>query len=80
MTRSRLFAIVPFLFIIVPEVLMACPSCYGDPDSTMTQGLNSAIFLLLGITGTVLLGVAAFFVYLRHKTMVINRRFENMLN
>ena len=28
----------------------ACPACYGDPQSSMTDGLNMAVVSLLGVT------------------------------
>lgn len=42
----------------------ACPVCFGDPNSPMVHAMNWAILLLLGITGGVLTGFAAFIVYL----------------
>ena len=33
---------------------MACTTCFGTPDSAQAQGMNAAIFTLLGITGSVL--------------------------
>jgi hypothetical protein len=65
---------------VLPLVANACPSCYGDPDSPMTHGMTMAILSLLGITATVLGGLVLFFLYLRHRTRAINRRFQNMLN
>jgi len=70
---------VALLFASVQSAA-ACPSCYGDPDSSMTSGMNAAILILLGITGTVLAGVTIFFVYLRKRWVDVNRRFQNMLN
>jgi hypothetical protein len=39
-----------------------------------------AIISLLGVTGTVLVGVSAFFLYLRKRAFEINRRFSDKLN
>ncbi len=58
----------------------ACPSCFGAPDSPQTEGIKWAILSLLGITGTVLVGVGAFVLYLRKKTLEFNRRFDDLLN
>jgi len=33
----------------------ACTACFGDPESSQTQGMNAAIFTMLGVTGGVLL-------------------------
>ena len=39
--------------------LLACATCYGAPGSPMTEGMNAAIFTMLGVTGLVLSGCAA---------------------
>jgi hypothetical protein len=73
--------VVVMLFVIAAhEVASACPLCYGDPDSQETQGMNMAIISLLGITGAVLSGFAAFFVFLRRRARSLNRRFVHRLN
>lgn len=60
--------IVLGLLLIIPDILTACPSCYGAADAPMTQGMNMAILALMGVTGSVLLGFVSFFVYLRKRT------------
>jgi hypothetical protein len=42
----------------------ACTVCFGNPDAAMTRGVQAGIFLLLGVTGFVLLGFAWFFIQL----------------
>lgn len=42
----------------------ACATCFGDPDSALTKGLNWGIGSLLVMILFVLGGVATFFVYL----------------
>lgn len=68
------------LFVSIHQVGNACPNCYGDPDSSMTAGMNMAIVSLLGITGGVLAGFMAFFVFLRRRFRLLNERFANRLN
>ncbi len=58
----------------------ACPVCYGDPQSSITDGLNMAIVSLLGITGSVLAGMGAFFLFLRSRIRHLNQRFADKLN
>lgn len=36
----------------------ACASCFGDPESSMAKGVVAGVLVLVGIVGTVLLGVA----------------------
>ena len=42
----------------------ACTVCYGASDSPLAQGMNWAIATLLGVIGSVLFCVVAFFVHL----------------
>ena len=83
MKPGRVYFVVPVLLvaaILVPQAAMACPSCYGAADSPMTDAMNMAIFSLLGVTGSVLFGLVAFFVYLRRRAQSLNQRFRTMLN
>jgi hypothetical protein len=52
---------------LVPATAWACPVCFGATDSPIAGALNLAILALLGITGTVLGGFVAFFVYLARR-------------
>jgi len=36
------------------HTIIACATCFGDPESSQTHGMNMAILTLLGITGVVL--------------------------
>ncbi len=68
------------LAILLSDVTTACPSCYGDASSSEVVGMKWAIFSLLGVTGTVLVGVSAFFLYLRKRTREFNKLFSDRLN
>ena len=51
--------------VLAPSVADACPICFGgDPDSQLAQSVNWAVFLLLGVTGSVLSGFVGFIFYL----------------
>ena len=56
----------------------ACPVCYGANDSQMNAGMNTALTLMLGVTGFVLTAISAFFVMLwrrsRRRTKGISGR------
>ena len=71
--------VVAALFVSTSSAF-ACPSCYGDPESPMTDGMNMAILALLGITGSMLALFGAFFLYLRRRFRLIHDRFSNRLN
>jgi hypothetical protein len=52
-----------FLIAAAPEAATACSTCFGDPQSPLTEGMNQAIAFLLGVIGTVLFGFASLFLY-----------------
>ncbi len=73
-------ALLAAALLLALQTGQACPVCYGDPQSNMTAGLNMAVLSLLGITGSVLAAVAAFFVFLRRRMRALNQRFADKLN
>ncbi len=81
---KRNITIVCLLVVLLLLVLQvegyACPNCYGDPESSATEGMNMAIMSLLGVTGGVLVSIAGFFLYLRRRLRLLNQRFVNRLN
>ena len=65
---------IVFLFLgAIPGILQACSTCFGDPNSPMTKGMNVGILVLLFICGAVLGAIGAFFFYLfkRSKMFII---------
>ncbi|MDP6578292.1 MAG: hypothetical protein QF416_07585 [Candidatus Marinimicrobia bacterium] len=65
MKRLTIITVVMLFFFITPKILSACAVCYGAPaDHPMTESLNLAIIALIGVTGTVLSGIATFFIFL----------------
>lgn len=81
-TVTRLYMLVLLIGLALAshQIGHACPNCYGDPDSSMTAGMNMAIISLLGITGSVLAAFVGFFVFLRRRFRLLNRQFVNRLN
>ena len=55
------------VFFFTQDIASACATCFGDPNSKATQGMNFAIITMLAITGGVLSSFVSF-VY------VLNRR------
>jgi hypothetical protein len=51
--------------VLTVQQANACPSCYGDPDSSAAAGLNAAVVFLVGVTGSVFAAFGAFFLRLR---------------
>jgi hypothetical protein len=50
----------------------ACATCYGASDSPLAQGMNWGIVTLLGVVGSVLFGITAFFVHIGIKSARLN--------
>lgn len=59
--------------VAAPRALWACSVCFGQSDSPMARGTNMGIFLMLGITVTMLVAFASFFIYLARRV----RMFED---
>jgi hypothetical protein len=54
--------------LAVPALALACPVCFGGPDSPQTKAAQSGILALLGVTVAMLGSIAGFFfVYLRRR-------------
>ena len=45
------------LALVFPESAEACATCFGDPESPMTKGLNKGILTLLGFIALVHVGI-----------------------
>lgn len=73
-TRNTLVAV----FILAAPVLHACPVCWGAPDDPMVKGVNSGIWVLLGLVGFVQVGFVAMFYSFWRKARE-HRRFRESL-
>ena len=60
------------LLLAVNSSVFACATCYGASDSPLAQGMNWGIATLLGVIGSVLAGVVAFFVHVGIKSAKVN--------
>jgi hypothetical protein len=56
--------IVAWVILNSTHAALACSACYGKSDSALAKGMNMGIFVLLGFIGLVLIGIAAFFVFI----------------
>ena len=52
--------------ILSSDLIFACATCFGDPNSKATQGMNLAIITMLTITGGVLSSFLSF-IYILNK-------------
>ena len=65
MNFSKIFFSI--IIFSIPKIGFACATCYGAPDASATQGLNYAIFSLLGCIAAVLMGVVFTIISLRNR-------------
>ena len=65
MNFSKIFFSI--IIFSIPKIGFACATCYGAPDAPATQGLNYAIFVLLGCIGAMLMGVVFTIISLRNR-------------
>ena len=56
--------------IAAPRVALACPVCFGQSDSPLAKGVNMGVLFMLGTITTVLIGFAAFMIYLARRAKV----------
>ena len=71
--NRTLLAFASFVLVsLIPDTVLSCPVCFGDKASAEVEGAKWAILFLLGVTGTVLSGVASFMIYLRKRTKKMN--------
>jgi hypothetical protein len=75
-----LIAVAVAILLSANQHAYACPNCYGDPESALTDGMNMAIISLLGVTGGVLGGFIGFFLFLRRRFRLLNQRPIETLN
>jgi hypothetical protein len=68
-SRYATLAVALLLGALGAAPAAACSVCYGaaDSGSPLISGARLGVFLLLGVTGTVLGGFAKFFFYLRNR-------------
>jgi hypothetical protein len=59
--RRSLLAVAILLILAFPQLVAACPTCYGPPGTPMTKGTNNGILFLLAVVGFVQLGFLALF-------------------
>lgn len=57
--------------LAIPTLALACPVCFGGPDSPQTNAAQTGILALLVVTVAMLLSIAGFFfVYLRRRIRI----------
>jgi hypothetical protein len=68
MKKGFASAVTAVILLAWPAVALACPVCFGNPNSAQTRGAQAGILALLLVTVTMLASIAGFFfVYLRRR-------------
>ena len=62
-----LVVLATLALIGVPKLALACPVCFGNPNSAQTKGAQAGILALLIVTVAMLTAFGGFFVYLRRR-------------
>ena len=63
--RFTSLALVALAALLVSALdASACAACFGKSDSKLAEGMNAGIMALLGVVGSVLFAIAAFFVFI----------------
>lgn len=65
--KSLPLAVMAASFLAFARPALACPVCFGAPDSPQVKGMQMGILALLAVTVVVLGAFAAFFLYLRRR-------------
>ncbi len=61
-------ALATIALLAVPKLALACPVCFGNPNSPQTKAVQAGILALLIVTVAMLASIAGFFfIYLRRR-------------
>jgi hypothetical protein len=64
-------ALATIVLLSVPRLALACPVCFGNPNSAQTKAAQTGILALLVVTVAVLASIAGFFfIYLRRRIRI----------
>jgi hypothetical protein len=70
-------ALIAAVMLMVASPALACPVCFGAPDSLQVKGMQIGILALLGVTVVVLGAFAGFFLYLRRRQKLFGGSYED---
>ena len=54
------------------SLFFACSVCFGDPNSSLTQGAKAGVILLLAVVGIVLGGIVAVALFWAHRARMLD--------
>ncbi|MEE8549790.1 MAG: hypothetical protein V3T08_00875 [Gemmatimonadota bacterium] len=63
--------------LLIAQPALACSVCFGgDPNSSMNQGVQAGMLVLLGVAGVVLTGLASLFLFWMRRAANLENRGE----
>ena len=65
--KSIRITLTTVVLLAVASPALACPVCFGNPNSSMTKGTQAGILALLIVTVAMLSAFGGFFLYLRRR-------------
>lgn len=60
--------------LLSPNVILACATCFGDPNSSAGKGMDMAIITLLGVISPILFAIAVGIVSIGLRSKKINQK------
>ena len=60
------------IFLLFMNVILPCAVCYGATDDPMANGMNNAVFFLLGIISFILLSIIGSILHFYKRSKKIN--------
>lgn len=72
--RPFLAAAAAAAWLALPQAAAACATCYGEPNSPMTHGMNNAILTLIACVGVVYVGIGKVFLDFRRRSRKLSEK------
>ncbi len=63
LVNMALAILIGLASLLIAQPALACSVCFGDPSSSMNQGVQAGMLVLLGVAGVVLTGLASLFLF-----------------
>ena len=65
---------IVFSLLLSPNIIFACATCFGDPNSSAGKGMDMAIITLLGVISPILFAIAVGIVSIGLKSKKLIRK------
>ncbi len=72
-TTTQLALLILAITGAMAPTASACSTCFGDPDSAMAKGVVMGVFVMVGVVGFVLAGIAGTGLYWIQRSRRLSR-------